>query len=228
MIADPEGFGALLRGALKGHDRQTRDYQDHPPWRALTLAFVTSLADYTGGPVIVPMTVLDPRYADELFTPLRQHPVAFRHIVLHCATGLLEQRIALSDEFPRDPVRSDAVRAHRRRRATDYHSAADSWMHAHGHTIDTSTLTPGQTLQAALAHLHTTGPAAGRPTRRPPLFQEHLGHGPFLFSKPRTGQLNLLRHRGLGKVSQEARQHRRLPSRGYRYVRHGRWCVRRH
>lgn len=28
-------------------------------------------------------------------------------------------------------------------------------MHAHGHVIDTTTLTAGQTLQAALAHLHT-------------------------------------------------------------------------
>lgn len=163
VIADPEGVGDLLRGALRGHDRQTRDYQDHPPWRALTLAFITSLADYTGGPVIVPMTVLDPRYADELFTPLRQHPAGFLHIVLHCAPDPLEQRIADSDEFPGDPVRSDAVRAYRRRRATSYQNAAASWMHAHGHVIDTSTLTAGQTLQTALAHLHTTEPAAGKP-----------------------------------------------------------------
>ncbi|MFH8884444.1 AAA family ATPase [Streptomyces californicus] len=164
VIADPEGVGELLRGALKGHDRQTRDYQDHPPWRALTLAFITGLADYTGGPLLVPMTVLDPRYADELFTPLRHHPAGFRHIVLHCAPDPLEQRIADSDEFPGDPLRSDAVRAYRRRRAADYQSAAASWMHVHGHVIDTSTLTAGQTLQAALAHLHTAEPSAGRLT----------------------------------------------------------------
>lgn len=59
VIADPEGIGDLLRDALSGHARRARDYQDHPPWRALTTAFITSLADYTGGPVIVPMTVLN-------------------------------------------------------------------------------------------------------------------------------------------------------------------------
>ncbi|MFJ4609614.1 hypothetical protein [Streptomyces griseus] len=100
------------------------------------------------------MTILNPQYAGELFTPLRQHPAGLPPIVLHSTPGALEQRIAGSTECPGDRVRSDAVRAYRRR-ATDYHSAATNWMHAHGHVIDTSTLTAGQTLQAALAHLHT-------------------------------------------------------------------------
>ncbi|MFC8698436.1 ATP/GTP-binding protein [Streptomyces parvus] len=146
---------------MKGHARQARDYQDHPPRRALTLAFITSLADDTGGPVIVPVTVLDPQYADELFTPLRQHPPGFRHLVLHCAPDVLEQRITGSDEFPGDPLRTDAVRAYRRRRAHDYQSTAVSWMHVHRNVIDTSTLTAGHILQAAPAHLHTAQPPRG-------------------------------------------------------------------
>lgn len=50
VIAEPEGVGDLLREVLRGHEPHVRDYQDHPPWRALTLAFITGLADYTGGP----------------------------------------------------------------------------------------------------------------------------------------------------------------------------------
>ncbi|MGW8490280.1 AAA family ATPase [Streptomyces sp. NPDC055886] len=149
---------------MRGHPAQTRDYQGHPPWRALTLEFVTSLADYTDGPVIVPMTVLDQQYADEMFTPLRRHPAGFRHIVLHSAAEALEQRIAAGDEFPGDPVRSDAVRAYRHRRAADYRNASQNWLHAYSHVLDTSTLTAGQTLQAALAHLHIAQAPAGRPT----------------------------------------------------------------
>ncbi|WP_326682120.1 AAA family ATPase [Streptomyces sp. NBC_01237] len=155
VIADPEGVGSLLQEALDGHKRHTGDYQDHPPWRHLTLAFITNLANYTGGPVIVPMTVLDPRHATDLFTPLRRRGPGFHHLVLHAGPDALRQRIADSDDFP-----GEAVRAFRQRRAADYQAAADSWMHAQGHVINTSALTAGQTLQAALAHLHTTDPTA--------------------------------------------------------------------
>ncbi|MFB0629439.1 hypothetical protein [Streptomyces sp. AB3(2024)] len=34
--------------------------------------------------------------------------------------------------------------------------AATAWLHTAAHVIDTTTLTPGQTLQAALAHLFHT------------------------------------------------------------------------
>ncbi|MFI1226172.1 MULTISPECIES: AAA family ATPase [unclassified Streptomyces] len=155
-VADPERVGDLLRSTLSGHDLAQRDYQDYPPWRQVTATLVTSLAAYTGGPVIVPMTVLDRHHATDLLTPLRQTGQPVHHLVLHADPDVLRQRITTSDEFPGDPVRSAAVRAYRRRRAADYQKAADSWMHAHGHVIDTSTLTPSQTLQTVLAHLHTT------------------------------------------------------------------------
>ncbi|WP_307815067.1 AAA family ATPase, partial [Streptomyces clavuligerus] len=157
VTADPEAVGDLLRTTLRGHNRAARDYQDLPPWRSLTLAFVTALADHTRGPVIVPMTVLDPVYATELFTPLHRRPAPFHHLVLHTGPAELRARIEASREYPGDLVRSEAARAFRRRRAGDYQQAAAGWMHAHGHVIDTSFLTPGQTLQAALHH--STPPA---------------------------------------------------------------------
>ncbi|MFJ1787269.1 hypothetical protein ACIOML_23555 [Streptomyces anulatus] len=64
-VADPERVGDLLRSALSGHELAQGDYQDYPPWRQVTTTLVTSLAAYTGGPVIVPMTVLDPHHATE-------------------------------------------------------------------------------------------------------------------------------------------------------------------
>ncbi|MFE8910956.1 AAA family ATPase [Streptomyces globisporus] len=137
-VADPERVGVLLRSALNGHELAQRDYQDYPPWRQVTTTLVTSLAAYTGGPVIVPMTVLDPHHATDLLTPLRQTGRPVHHLVLHAAPDVLEQRITTSHEFPGDPVRSAAVRAYRHRRAADYQKAADSWMHTQGHVIDTA------------------------------------------------------------------------------------------
>ncbi|MFI5752385.1 AAA family ATPase [Streptomyces sp. NPDC051644] len=156
VVAAPEAIGDLLRSTLANHDPRPRDYQDLPPWRHMTSVFVTGLARYTGGPVIVPMTVLDPACATDLFTPLHQSEIGFHQLILHAEPDVLRERIDAGWEFPGDARRSEAVRAYCRRRMADYY-AATGWMHAHGHVIDTSTLTAGQTLQAALAHLfHAT------------------------------------------------------------------------
>lgn len=161
-VADPEAVGDLLRSALASHALRPRDYQDLPLWQQMTGAFVDGLARHIGGPVIVPMTILNPAYAEEIFTPLRQVG-GFHHLVVHVDPAALQERIEASEEFPGDAGRSEAVRAYRRRRALDYQQAATGWMHADGHVIDTSTLTLEQTLHAALDHLHLPAPARPRP-----------------------------------------------------------------
>jgi hypothetical protein len=123
----------------------------------LTGVFVAGLARHTGDPVIVPMTVLNHGYAEEIFTLLHQAH-GFHHLVVHVEPAALQERIAASEEFPGDTERSEAVRAYRRRRALDYQQAATRWMHTDGHVIDTSALTPEQTLRAALAHLRLATP----------------------------------------------------------------------
>ncbi|MEU2251379.1 ATP/GTP-binding protein [Streptomyces sp. NPDC019224] len=150
----PEAVGDLLRSTLAGRALKPRDYQDLPLWRQLTGAFVAGPVQHTGGPVIVPMTVLSPTYAEEIFTCLRQAG-RFHHFVLHAEPAAFHERIEASCECPGDPERGEAVRAYRRCRAADYQEAAVSWLHAQGHVIDTTALTADQTLQAALAHLHT-------------------------------------------------------------------------
>ncbi|MFF7097754.1 AAA family ATPase [Streptomyces rubradiris] len=160
VVADPEAIGDLLRATLAHHDLRPRDYQELPLWRQLTGVFTAGLARHTGGPVIVPMTVLNPSCAEGIFSPLRQAG-GFHHLVVHADPAALQERIETSWEFPGDAARSEAVRAYRRRRAHAYQLAAADWMHAAGHVIDTSALTPEQALEAALAHLHLT--AAGRP-----------------------------------------------------------------
>ncbi|MEW1605599.1 hypothetical protein AB0450_32995, partial [Streptomyces sp. NPDC093808] len=64
-VADPKAVGDPLRSTLTGHALRPRDYQDLPLWRPMTGAFVTGLTRHTGGPVIVPMTILNPAYAEE-------------------------------------------------------------------------------------------------------------------------------------------------------------------
>ncbi|WP_435260465.1 AAA family ATPase [Streptomyces sp. 1222.5] len=94
-VADPEAVGDLLRSALARHALRPRDYQNLPPWRQMTGAFVVALTRHTGGPVIVPMTVLHPAYAEEIFTPLRQAG-GFHHLVVHIHPAALQERIEAS------------------------------------------------------------------------------------------------------------------------------------
>lgn len=160
VVADSEDIGDLLRRTLRGHPSALRDYQDHPAWLSLTVAHVSEVARHTGGHVIVPMTVLNATYAAEMFDALRAAPGLVR-LVLHADPDTLGARIDASKEFPGDEARSEAVRAYRRRRAPDYTTAADAWMHAAGHLIDTSTLTAEEVLQAALTHLPPAATAHG-------------------------------------------------------------------
>ncbi|WP_405690036.1 hypothetical protein [Streptomyces sp. NBC_00057] len=100
------------------------------------------------------MTVLNPAHAAEMFTTLRRSGTVVHHLVLHTAPPVLLERIDSSWEYPGDAGRSEAVRVHQRRRAVGYHEAA-AWLHTDGHVIDTTMYTTDQTLQAALALLHT-------------------------------------------------------------------------
>ncbi|MFB6557471.1 MULTISPECIES: AAA family ATPase [Streptomyces] len=165
VVADPEDIGDLLRRTLSGHPGRLRDYQDYPAWRRLTTAYIGEIADHTGGYVIVPMTVLNPAYAAEMFAPLRSSP-GLVHLVLHADPDVLGARIDSSEEFPGDEARSEAVRAYRRRRAPDFAAAAAAGMHAGDRVIDTSDLPADAVLQAALSHLspaHLTTADGARP-----------------------------------------------------------------
>ncbi|WP_285529935.1 ATP/GTP-binding protein [Streptomyces lavendulae] len=137
---------------LRSHPTRVRDYQDYPAWRRLTKAYIGEIAAQTGSHVIAPMTVLNPAYAAEMFTPLRTSP-GLVHLALHADPKELGARIDASEEFPGDEASSEAVRAYRRRRAPEYAAAAAAWMHADGHVIDTSALPADAVLQTALTHL---------------------------------------------------------------------------
>ncbi|MFD8632281.1 ATP/GTP-binding protein [Streptomyces sp. NPDC059533] len=156
VVADPKEIGDLLRRTLAGHPRKLRDYQDYPFWRRPTTAYISDIAAHTSGHVLVPMTVLNPTYAAEVFTPLRRSP-GLVHLVLHVEPDELKARIDASEEFPGDETLSEAVRAYRRRRAVDY-AAAYAWMHADGHVIDTSALPAHAVLQAALSRISPAHP----------------------------------------------------------------------
>lgn len=79
-VCDPEKIGFALRNALPPSLR--RDFQDIPAWRqGVYETLDLALREYDGT-LIAPMTVVDPRYFEEIIGRLRDRGHDVRHFAL--------------------------------------------------------------------------------------------------------------------------------------------------
>jgi hypothetical protein len=91
LVADPELIGFAIHKMLPAHARG--DFQDRPQWRS---AVVDTLADAVtahDGPVIVPMTLVNPAYFDEIMAGLSAKNVDVRHFSLIASPDNLRRRL---------------------------------------------------------------------------------------------------------------------------------------
>ncbi|MFF1678419.1 AAA family ATPase [Streptomyces sp. NPDC058256] len=153
IITDPEEVGFLLRASLGDHPTRQPDFQNYPMWRTLVAAVCTELDRHTRSSVIAPMTLLRREYADEIFDAVGKAGVEVHHLLLHAEPEAVRGRIESSMEFPGDEVRSEKVRAFRRRKLADYEDAYATWLRERAEVIDTTWLTPEQVADRVLALL---------------------------------------------------------------------------
>ncbi len=93
--------------------------------------------DYTGGTLVIPMTVLVERYWREISSGLAQHDIPVRHFVLHADQDTLRARIAGDTVVgPDSPFRLQYLKP--------YAEAARAWLHAEAEVVDTTQLSPAQ------------------------------------------------------------------------------------
>ncbi|QNE73828.1 AAA family ATPase [Streptomyces finlayi] len=107
LVYDPELTGFLLRsipGVPAG------DFQDLALWRRQVADLALGLAGEYGKPVLVPMTLVEPRYADEIFGAFDAAGAAVRHFFLDVPAAELERRLRVRVVNPDDPERDEAVR----------------------------------------------------------------------------------------------------------------------
>ena len=81
-VFDAEKVGETLMDITPGLPR-TDNFQHWPPWRSLVVETARHVLDYTGGTLVIPMTVLVERYWREISSGLAQHAIPVRHFVLH-------------------------------------------------------------------------------------------------------------------------------------------------
>lgn len=90
-VADPELLGGAIHKMLPPDQRA--DYQDRPQWRTGVRETLLQACSATEVPVIVPMTLVDPDYFEEIVGRLRGAGIDVRHYALTAPVDVIHGRL---------------------------------------------------------------------------------------------------------------------------------------
>ncbi|MDT0426907.1 AAA family ATPase [Streptomyces salyersiae] len=107
LVYDPEQTGFVLRNIV---EVPTGDFQDLPLWRSQVAGMAVDLVRAYGRPVLAPMTLVDPGYAEEIFGALEAAGVKAHHFFLDVSARTLEARLDARVVAPGDPERDELAR----------------------------------------------------------------------------------------------------------------------
>lgn len=133
-VFDAEEVGETLMDITPALPR-TNNFQHWPPWRPLVVETAHRVLDYTGGTLVMPMTVLVQQHWREISTGLAQHGIPVRPFVLHADQDTLRQRIERDTPIP-SPFRLEHLGC--------YAEAARTWLHGEAEVVDTTHITAAQ------------------------------------------------------------------------------------
>lgn len=132
-VLDAEKVGETLMDVTPGLPA-TDNFQHWAPWRPLVVDTARRVLDYTGGTLVMPMTVLVEEYWREISAGLADHGIPVRHVVLHAEPATLRARILADAVMGPSPFRLAYVEA--------YAEAARTWLHDAARVVDTTDATP--------------------------------------------------------------------------------------
>ncbi len=113
MPFDPEYVGFILHRWVP--TSETGDFQDLPAWRKLVASFATTLTAEYGRPLIVPMTLVNTDYRDEIFGLIGKTGEQILHVFLDVPAEELRRRIDAQILLDDDPDADARARAFRHR-----------------------------------------------------------------------------------------------------------------
>jgi len=105
----------------------TDNFQHWPPCRHLVVETARRVLDYTGGTLVMPMTVLVEQYWREISAGLTHHAIPVRRFVLHADHATLRGRIEAEHPIPR-PSASGI--------SSPRPEAARTWLHGEVEVVD--------------------------------------------------------------------------------------------
>ena len=92
FVYDPENIGFFLRKNMP-RECHTEDFQDMALWRDFNYQILQELHETYGGTVIVPMTLVNPVYYEEIIQRLTEEGVPVVHIILHASRETILRRL---------------------------------------------------------------------------------------------------------------------------------------
>ena len=137
-VFDAETVGEVLMD-ITPEMAETDNFQHWPPWRTLVVETARRVLEYTGGILVVPMTVLIEQYWREIHSGLKDYGIPVQHFVLHADQETLRRRIEGDIEMGPSSFRIDHLPV--------YAEAARTWLHAEAHVINTQDATAEQVAQ---------------------------------------------------------------------------------
>jgi hypothetical protein len=145
-VFDAEKVGETLMDVRPGLP-ETDNFQHWPPWRPLVVETARHILGYTGGTLVMPMTVLVEEYWREISAGLAEHGIPVRHFVLHADQETLRERIQGDPDLGPSWFRLNHLEP--------YAEAARTWLHGEAEVIDTTRLTPAQAARQIADALRT-------------------------------------------------------------------------
>ncbi|MBE4910035.1 AAA family ATPase [Bacillus luteolus] len=91
-VYDPENVGFYINKNVP-KEIQKADFQDYPIWREINYTMLKNINSEYKGIIIVPMTIVNPVYFDEIIVKLRNDGVTVNHFVLWASKETLKKRL---------------------------------------------------------------------------------------------------------------------------------------
>jgi hypothetical protein len=106
LVFDPEQIGLVLREIV---EVPTDNFQDLPLWRTQVAAMAIGLVEEYGRPLLVPMTLVEAGYAEEIFAAVRARGISVQRVYLDVPADELARRVSGRMHAPGDPQREASV-----------------------------------------------------------------------------------------------------------------------
>jgi predicted kinase len=113
LAFDPEYVGQILR--LWVPAPESGDFQDIPLWRRLVAEFAIGMSADYGRTLIIPMTLVNPAYREEIFGLIGKAGERILHVFLDVPPEVLRQRIETQVLCQDNPEADASARAFRHR-----------------------------------------------------------------------------------------------------------------
>lgn len=92
FVYDPENLGFFLSKNIPTDIRKS-DFQDYEMWREVNFSLIRDIEDKYDGILIIPMTIVNPKYFNEIVTSLRNSGVDVKHYALMASKETLIHRL---------------------------------------------------------------------------------------------------------------------------------------